>query len=154
MSKWWTSNNSWGKNECKKLDFVYFFSRLSLFFDTFFALLQNSKKATISFVKSICPSLLRRFCLPVCPRGAIWLPLCGFSWNLRFGVSFENMLGKFKPYYNVTRPLGILHEDLCAFMIRCCWILLRMRNVSKLWRKSNHSFHAQRLFPKIVPFVK
>ena len=30
----------------------------------------------------------------------------------------------------MTRTMGILHEDLCAFMIVFQWILLRMRNMS------------------------
>jgi hypothetical protein len=40
------------------------------------------RKATISFVMSICPS--------VCPHGTTWLPLDRFSWNLIFDYFSKN----------------------------------------------------------------
>jgi len=58
MSKCWTSI-SWEKMGAKKLDFCLFFSDgcLSLFFDTFFARLQNSKKRLLALSSlSVRPS--------------------------------------------------------------------------------------------------
>jgi hypothetical protein len=43
---------------------------------------------------------------------------------------FENLSRKFKVGYSLTKITGTLHEDLCTFMIICCWILLRLRNVA------------------------
>jgi hypothetical protein len=38
------------------------------------------------------------FVMYACPHGTAWLPLDGFSWNLKFWGIFENLLRKFKFY--------------------------------------------------------
>jgi hypothetical protein len=47
-----------------------------------------------------------------------------------YWVFLKNLCRKFRLYWNLTRIMDTLHEDLCAFMIISRWILLRMRNVS------------------------
>jgi len=39
----------------------------------------------------------------------------------------------------MTKMTGILHEDLCTFMISSCWILLRMGNVSDKSYRENQN---------------
>jgi hypothetical protein len=82
------------------------------------------RKATISFVMSVCPS--------VCPsvHPSEWnnpAPTECILLNLTF---FEDLLRKFKFHYNLTRIMGNLHENLFTFMVKSRPILLRMRNVS------------------------
>ena len=56
---------------------------------------------------------------------------------------------------NVVRITGILHEDLCAFMIISRSVLLRMRNVSDIFcRENQNKCFAQKSFPKIVPLMR
>ena len=50
--------------------------------------LAKLRKATISFVASVCPSF--------CPHGTTRLQLHGFSWNLISEDFFKNMSRKFK----------------------------------------------------------
>jgi hypothetical protein len=45
-------------------------------------------------------------------------------------VYFENLLRKFKFGWNLTRIMGVLLEDICAFLMQCYWIIRRVRNVS------------------------
>jgi hypothetical protein len=45
-------------------------------------------------------------------------------------VFFENLLRRFKLYYNRTRITGTSHEDQCTFMIPFRSFLLIMRKVS------------------------
>ena len=69
-----------GKKSAKKLDFVSFFRMLFVIVLRYiFRAFAKLQKAIISFVKSVCPSFLRCFCLPVCLHGTTLLPLCGFS---------------------------------------------------------------------------
>jgi len=81
------------------------------------------RKATISFVMSIRPSVLQ----------SAWttrLPLDGFSWNLTFENFFGKLSRKFKFHYNLTRITGTLHEDRYTVLIISHLFLIRMKNVS------------------------
>jgi len=63
----------------------------------------KSRKATVSFGLSLCPS--------VCPHGKTRLSLDGFSSNLIFEYFFLNLSRKFKFHQNITKTMGTLHED-------------------------------------------
>lgn len=61
------------------------------------------RKATISFVSSVC--------LSVSPHETTHPLLDGFTWNFVLSFFLENMLRKFKFRYNPTRITDTLHED-------------------------------------------
>jgi len=49
-------------------------------------------------------------CLSIRPHGTTRLPLDRFSWNLTLFFSLsQNLLNKYKFYYNLTRMTGISH---------------------------------------------
>jgi hypothetical protein len=57
----------------------------------------------------------------------------------------------------MTRITGTLHTGQYTFMIISLSILLRMRDVSELLRKSKHTFYVQylpTLTLKIMPFMR
>jgi len=64
-------------------------------------------------------------CLSVSQHGKTRLLLDVFSCDLKI---FENLSRKFNFLYSMARITGILHGDLCKFMIISCSVLLRMRN--------------------------
>jgi hypothetical protein len=70
---------------------------------------------------SVCLSV----CLSVC---SAFIKHIFIIFNIR--VIFENILGKFKFQWNMTRITGSWREDLCAVVLMHRWIRLRMRNVS------------------------
>jgi hypothetical protein len=54
-----------------------------------------------------------------------------------FDYFFENLSRKFKFDINPTRIMGIVHEDVCTFMITSGRIILIMRHVlDKSFRKN------------------
>jgi hypothetical protein len=70
----------------------------------FLGVLAKLRKATIRVVMLVHPQ-------------GIWPPLYGFSWNLIIWTFFENLLRKFNFLSNLTRIMGILHEDQRTFKI-------------------------------------
>jgi hypothetical protein len=80
------------------------------------------RKATISYVMSVCPS--------VRSHGITWFLLDGFSWNLIFEYFFKSV-EKIKVPLNREWITGTLHEGRYAFLIVSHSFHLRMRNMSK-----------------------
>ena len=69
-----------------------------------------------------------------------------FHENWCFRIIFENQSRKFKFHRNLTRILGILHEDPCPFTVVFRWILLRMKNISdKICRENQNTFSIPQL---------
>jgi hypothetical protein len=101
-----------------------------LFFNAsvFKASSQNYVKYTISCVMSVGPS--------VCPRD-------GFSWNLIL-VCFPTSCWENLSLIKIMT--STLHNVVftCAVISRS--VLLRLRLVSEMWRKSKHLFYVQWLF--------
>jgi hypothetical protein len=55
----------------------------------------------------------------------------------------------------MTGPTGILHEDVCPFVVTSCRTLLGMRNVSdKFVEKIKTHYTFSNVFSKIVPFIR
>ena len=69
------------------------------------------RKAIISFVMSI------RVCLSTCNN---WTPTGQILMRFDIWTFFENLSRKFKFYYNRTRIMGTLHEDVFTFMTVSC----------------------------------
>jgi hypothetical protein len=67
-------------------------------------------------------------CLSVSLHGTTWLPLDGFSWN--FILHYFLISLKIQVSLNLTWITGTLHEDVWTFVIKSCWILPIMRNIS------------------------
>lgn len=118
-------------------------SVLSLQQSVFTSVFENSRKATISLIMSLRPSVY------VFPHGNSRLPLGGFSRNLIFGhflkIFRQNASWIKKSYMNNG---GTLHENLCRSVIISRWIMLKIRNVlgQKLQRKWKHVFSVQFIF--------
>jgi hypothetical protein len=89
------------------------------------------RKATTTFVMSVCPSAR--------PHGTTRLPLDGIFTKFDIWIFLEKLLRTFKFYWNLKRITGILHEDKYTFKITSHSIL-RMRNVSgKVLEKIKHA---------------
>jgi hypothetical protein len=142
---------------------VWYFSFLGAF--------AKFRKAAISFVTSVCPS--------VRPCGTIRLLLDGLSWNFIFEY-FWKICWKFSRRYGITavvcvilqnsadfvfiaveawkhaRITGTFHEDLCTFVIKSRWSLLRMRIIPDKFVDKNQNTHFMfnNFFPKIVLFMR
>jgi len=101
------------------------------------------RKKTISLVASLRPS--------VCLRGRAGRPLDGFSSNLIFWIFFPKICPEI-PSFTKIWPIisATLPEQLCAFMIICGLIVVRMRNVAdKIVQKiQTHILCSITLFPK------
>jgi hypothetical protein len=69
---------------------------------------------------------------------------------------FRKYVEKLKFLLNLTGIADALREDLCAFMIVLCRILLRMRNVSDTDYIENQNSHYMTIIfsPKITPFMR
>jgi hypothetical protein len=105
------------------------------------------RKATISLVMSVCPSIRPPERNNSAPTGRIFMKIyiCGF---------FENLYRKILHYY-LARMKGTLHEDRHIYFFISCSILLRMRNVSdKRCRESQTRFVLCTFSSKIVPFMR
>jgi hypothetical protein len=87
------------------------------------------RKATVSFVMYVCPSVSMEH---------LGVPLDGFSLNLIW-VFFENLSRNFRFHYT-TKITCTLHKDLCTFVIISRWFL-RMRNVSDKSCVENQNTH-------------
>ena len=68
----------------------------------------------------------------------------GMKFNI--WVFFQNLSRTFKFYKNLTRITGIVHKDLCSFMIMSRWILFRIRNFTNFVENSKHTFCVQYFF--------
>jgi hypothetical protein len=77
------------------------------------------RKATVSFVTSVCPSAYNKSA----PTRSIFI-----IYDIL--VFFEKSVEKIQVSLKSDNNNGTLHEDLCTFMIISRWILLRIRNVS------------------------
>ena len=89
---------------------------------TFLGGFAKLRKATISFVMSVCPS--------IGPHGTTRLLLDGFSWSVIYKYFFENMSRKLQFNKNLVRIMASLHKDLFTFKTKSHWFIIRMRNVS------------------------
>ena len=99
-------------------------------FDWFLGVIVKLRKATVSFLMSVC--------LSVCPHGTTLLPLDGLSWNL---IS-ENCLNICRLNSSfIKRITGILHEDLCTFMVISHSFLLKVRNAGDEICRENQNTH-------------
>ena len=74
-------------------------------------------EVAVSFIKSV-----HLYNYNSAPTGQIFI-------NFDIWVFFENLLRRFKFYWNVTRTTGALCEGLCTCMIISYSVPLRMRNV-------------------------
>jgi hypothetical protein len=113
-------------------------------FWSFIGAFAKFRKATVSFVMSVSPSIR--------PHGTTWLPLDGFSWNLIFVFSRKSV-----EKTQVSLKSGTLHPDQYTFLVIYRSVLLRMKNVSgKSCRETrNTHFMFNNFFIwKIVPFMK
>jgi hypothetical protein len=81
------------------------------------------RKATITFVMSVCLSLCRSAWNDLALTGYIFVKFNSL-------LFFENLSINVKCYWSLTRILGAFCDDLFAFMIDSLWFLLRMRKVS------------------------
>ena len=54
---------------------------------------------------------------------------------------FQKLSRKFKFDQNTTRVMGTFHEVLSTFVIICCLILVRMRNVLDKSCRENQNTH-------------
>jgi len=93
-------------------------------------------------------------CLSVCPHGTTRLQQNGRSWNLVLEYFFENLQKIYRFHWKLTRITGTLLGYRYTFMILSRSFLLRMRNVSKSYRKSTHTCCVHKVVPKIVPSMK
>jgi len=116
------------------------------------------RKATISFVMSVCLPVCLSFCLSdflsVCMEslGSHWTD----SREIWYLNNFRKFIEKFKFYENLTRITGTSLEDLFTFMITSRWIILKMINISDKICTENQNTHFifYNIFPEIVPFMK
>ena len=105
------------------MDKIYFTNE---FEQLFLGAFTRFRKATISFVMSLCVSVRLLACPSAWSNSALTERIL-----MKFDISafFENLWRKFKFYLNLTRITGTLHEDQYTFLIICRWFILRMRNV-------------------------
>ena len=111
--------------------------------------------ATFSFVMSVSPSVR----VSVSPHGTTWLPLDGFSWNLKFG-KFSNS------YRENSSSNKIRQEQRVVYMKIVCICCNSGNNIAKLFiewesisgqtcrENKNQHFKLPFFFPKIAPFMR
>ena len=106
------------------------------------------RKATVSFVMSVRPSVSLSACNNSAPIGRILMKL-----DIR--AFFENLSRIFKFRYNPTKIKGTLREDVSTFLTISRWVFLVMGNVlDKSCRENkNTRFMFSNFLPKIVPFM-
>jgi hypothetical protein len=115
-----------------------------------FRCVRELRKATISFVLSVSPSV----------RPFIRMEQLGSTGRifLKFGTSvlFETLSGKFKIHCNLTKITRTSREDRHTFLITSRSFLLRKSNISnKSFTKiQNTHFNFNNFFSNIVPFVR
>ena len=101
------------------------------------------RKATISFVLSVCPSLRME------QLHSLWK---GFELNLISEYSSKIC----RRNSSLTRITDALHEDQNTFLITSRSFLLRMRNISDKSCRENQNTHFMfnNVSSKIVPFMR
>jgi hypothetical protein len=103
------------------------------------------RKATISFVMSICPSAWNNSA----PTGRIFMKLDIWVFF------FENLSTKIHVSLKSDKNNGTLHEDVFMFMTVSRWIILRMKHVSnKSCREKQNIFYVQLHFCKNLAVYK
>ena len=114
-------------------------------FASFLGMFAKLRKASISFVLSVCTSAWNNSAA----TGQIFM-------KLDTSLFFENLLRKYKFHKNWTRIMGTLHEDRYTFVIIPQSFLLRMRNVSNKNFRENQNTHFMFniCFTKIMPFMR
>ena len=120
---------------------------LSAVCDCFWARSRSILKATISFVVSVCPSLLIE---------QLGSHQRDFHEILHLKIFRKFFLNKVKIHQDLIRIKDTLHADLYTVTIISRSILLRMGNVSDkiCIDNQNTRFLFRNLFPKIVPRVR
>jgi hypothetical protein len=78
------------------------------------------RKATVSFVMSVCPS--------VCPRGTTRLPLDGFSWNLTFDY-FSIICRENSSFIKIWQEYRVVYMMICIHFLSSVPFLPRMKNI-------------------------
>jgi len=74
------------------------------------------------YLRHACLSILLSVWNNSAPTGRIFM-------KYDIAVLFETLSRKFNFLAKLTRITGTLYEDLCTFMIKPRWILLRMKNI-------------------------
>ena len=94
--------------------------------------------------------------LRVSSRVGLLGPHCTYFHEIAYLEIFRKLSRKFKFPYHLKRIMDTLHEDLWAFMIASCWILLRKITFSDKSCTENQNTHFifNTFFPKIVPFIR
>ena len=90
------------------------------------------RKATISFVMSVCPSVRPSAWNNSAPTGRIVM-------KVDIWVFFENLLRKFKFHYNREKITGSSHEDKYTFFVIFHSVLLRMNVSHKSCRETRNT---------------
>jgi hypothetical protein len=115
---------------------------VSLCIYRFLGAFANFRRATISFVISVCPS--------------VRMEQLGFDWTdfreIWYLTIFRHSVEEVQFWLKSGKNNGHFHENLCTFVIIFRWILLRMRNVSDKICTENQNIHFMfnNIFPKIV----
>ena len=99
------------------------------------------RKATISFVLSVCPSVRME------QLGSNWTDFRGILMFVYF--FFENLSRKFKFSQNLTRITSTLHGDQYTFLFISRSRTGSYKNVEKI---QIHFMYTKLFFSKIVPF--
>jgi len=92
-------------------------------YNPFLGALAKLRKTTVSFVMSVCLSFRLSVRIELCSH---WMDFHEI-WYLR--IYFKYLSRKLFSV-SLTRIAGIIHDNLCSFVIIHRWILLRIRNVS------------------------
>ena len=111
------------------------------------------RKATVSFVVSVCPSVRPSVCME--KLGSHWTVF--FKIKFDIWVFFENLFRKFQLHQNPIRITSTLHEDPYTF---CSYPSVHHR-VTSVSDKSLKNFKIKTpilcsitFFPKIMPFIR
>ena len=107
-------------------------------------------KATISFVMSVCPSVLLSFSME--QLGSHWTDF-NKTWYFSF---FWNSIYKIQVSLKSHKNKGTLYEHVFTFLTISRWIIIRMRNSSDKSSRKNQNTHLtlNNFSPKIAPFMR
>jgi hypothetical protein len=90
----------------------------------------------------VCPSVLLSICLSV----RIWQ--LGVHWADFYDISYFS-----KTCQKYSRTTCTLQEDICTFMIKSCWILCKVRDISDKCCRENRNTHFMCIFFKSCRLV-
>jgi len=126
----------------------FHFGSKQAFFSLYLGAFAKLRKATISFVICVRPS--------VRPHGKTRLPLKRVFMKFDIWVFFEKLSTNFKFHWNRWRTTVSLHKAHYTFFIISRSILLRMRTVSDKICTGNQNTHFvfSNVFPKIMPLMR